>query len=140
MTSHTTSLEISRRRKKTAKFKGECWNWPYAVSKDGYGLLSINKKTLSAYKWLFEELRGRVLEKMELDHLCRNRLCVNPEHLEPVTHKENCLRGSNTKLTAEDVREIRKLKGTMTQRKIGEQFGVTHTTIGYIFSGKRWVA
>lgn len=124
---------------KTAKFKGECWLWPYAVNAQGYGKVQSNKKVYDAHKWLFELIKGEVPHKTELDHICRNRLCVNPEHLQPISHAENCRRGSNAKLTENDVKKIRSLFGQKNQREIAEMFGVSRATIGLIFQGKRWV-
>ena len=68
---------------------GECWVWTAAVS-NGYGRFATPKgRTNLAHKFLYEETVGPVPEGMELDHLCRNRACVRPDHLEPVTRKEN---------------------------------------------------
>lgn len=124
---------------KTAKFKGECWVWPYAINSQGYGHMQINKKRHQAHKWLFESLKGKVPHKSELDHLCRNRACINPEHLQVVSHKENCRRGYNAKLTEEKVRAIKAMFGTKTQGEIAKLYGVSRATIGYIFQGKRWL-
>lgn len=124
---------------KTAKFKGECWFWPYAINKHGYGQLQINRKRYEAHKWLYELIKGKPPFKSELDHLCGNRACVNPEHLEAVSHAENCRRGHNAKLTNEQVVEIKSLYGKTTQGEIAKKYGVSRATIGYIFQGKRWL-
>lgn len=77
---------------------------------------------------------------MDLDHLCRVRSCVNPDHLEPVSRAENCQRGANAKLTLEDVAEIRRLLKTtdMTQKAIGNLFAVSQSAIWRINVGKTW--
>ena len=72
----------------------QCWNWIGALDDKGYGLLSVNGKTQRAYRTLYQEMVGIVPKGLTLDHLCRNRLCVNPVHLEVVTYQTNILRGN----------------------------------------------
>lgn len=70
-----------------------CWTWPqkartvkgYAMVRDGH--------TRQAHRYVYEHLVAPVPEGMVLDHLCRNRACVNPAHMEPVTNRENVMRG-----------------------------------------------
>ncbi len=69
---------------------GECWEWTGAVQSNGYGSFGITRsRSVLAHRFAYEELRGQIPEGMALDHLCRNRLCVRPLHLEPVTTAEN---------------------------------------------------
>ena len=75
---------------------GECWGWTGSLGKDGYGSFNAEGSYL-AHKWLWTYLYGPVPAGHELDHLCRNRACVRPEHLEVVTHKENMARSSVVK-------------------------------------------
>ncbi len=70
-----------------------CWLWPRSTNGDGYGKLYVGKKLILAHRYAFELLVGPIPEGMTLDHLCRNRLCVRPSHLEPVTIAENLRRG-----------------------------------------------
>jgi HNH endonuclease len=124
---------------KKAKYRGECWVWPYAINKQGYGQIQINKKRYEAHRWLYTLLKGEPPHKTELDHTCRNRACINPEHLQPVSHAENCRRGYNAKLNEEKVKSIKAMFGTKSQGEIAKLYGVSRATIGYIFQGKRWL-
>src|SRR5688572_29952552 len=72
-------------------FKGEpCWLWEGRVCPRGYGYFGHNSQRCHRVLWV--ALNGPVPEGLELDHLCRVRNCVNPAHLEPVTHAENMRR------------------------------------------------
>lgn len=79
-----------------------CWEWSGCHGKLGYALLSVNKDghwtTVNAHKFAYENLVGPTPIGKELDHKCRNPGCVNPEHLEPVSHKVNCQRGISGEL------------------------------------------
>lgn len=70
-----------------------CWLWLAAKNGDGYGRFAWRGKNRHAHRLAYELLRGAIPQGMELDHVCRNRACVNPNHLEPVTHHANVLRG-----------------------------------------------
>lgn len=79
---------------------GSCWVWTGKV-KNGYATISIGsrsdgtRRTEYVHRLAYEELVGPITDGLELDHLCRVRLCVRPTHLEPVTHEENVLRGDS---------------------------------------------
>jgi hypothetical protein len=70
-----------------------CWEWNKSLSKQGYGTFTANNKRYRAHRATYMALVGDIPEGLVLDHLCRNTRCVNPEHLEPVTQRENVLRG-----------------------------------------------
>jgi len=69
-----------------------CWLWIGATAR-GYGQIWVDGRTQPAHRIAYELLVGPIPEGLQLDHLCRVRHCVNPEHLEPVTNRENILRG-----------------------------------------------
>lgn len=75
---------------------GACWttanNTPDRTT--GYVRVRIGRTKVPAHRAVYESIVGPIPEGMELDHLCRNRACVNPGHLEPVSHQENCIRGT----------------------------------------------
>ena len=74
-----------------------CWLWtgPQFNNSRGhpYGRMRIMGGSIRAHQLSYELLVGPILDGLEIDHLCKNCLCVNPSHLEPVTHRENVLRG-----------------------------------------------
>lgn len=75
-----------------------CWEWIGAMRADGYGMAWVieQKKQLRAHRVVYELLVHKIDGKKVIDHLCRNKRCVNPSHLEEVTSKENTLRGVST--------------------------------------------
>jgi hypothetical protein len=80
---------------------GDCHEWTAALDSYGYGQFSRprgagGQRTVKAHRWVFEYLCAPIGEGMVIDHLCRNRSCVNPDHLEQVTHRENCRRAKKT--------------------------------------------
>ena len=72
-----------------------CWLWIAGVNKDGYGGFRADTRTWLAHRVSYEHFVGPIPEGLELDHLCRTRSCVNPNHLEPVIHIVNVRRGLN---------------------------------------------
>lgn len=76
--------------KKTAS----CWNWKAAKNSFGYGGFSLNGKWKGSYRVSYEDKNGKIPEGLVIDHLCKNKSCVNPEHLEVVTQKQNIMRGT----------------------------------------------
>lgn len=72
---------------------GECWEWGGYRNEDGYGQIKVEGRMQGAHRVVYEHEIGPIPEGLELDHLCKNRACVNPAHLEPVTGRVNILRG-----------------------------------------------
>lgn len=76
-----------------------CWIWTGHRLPNGYGRISKSlgdreMVEIPVHRFAYEYVVGKIPEGLELDHLCRNPPCVNPAHLEPVTHRENLLRGN----------------------------------------------
>lgn len=73
-----------------------CWLWSGAAGGGGYGHLGMHGRTVKAHRVSWALHRGEIADSMYLDHLCRNRLCVRPDHLEVVTPSVNTSRGHNS--------------------------------------------
>lgn len=87
-----TPREITKRIMGRVAEWQECWVYQGA-KRDGYGLMRVNGKHQSVHRILYESMVAPIPSGFTIDHLCRNHSCVNPAHLQPVTGKENTLRG-----------------------------------------------
>lgn len=123
-----------------------CWLWT-GQTHMGYGYFWDGRTMARAHRWAYKRFVGDVPEGLVLDHKCRVRSCVNPDHLEPVTNQENGRRGikvqgerhGNSRLTTEDVREIRRrVASGMTHAIAGEPFGASRIHVGHIISRRIW--
>lgn len=75
---------------------GDCWLWTGTRNNNGYGVFCADGKRQYVHRWIWQEFHypnGSIPPEREIDHLCRNRACVNPSHMELVTHQENMRRG-----------------------------------------------
>lgn len=71
---------------------GQCWVWIGTLTSKGYGRFHIHSKRYRAHRWSYERFVGPLEEGMTIDHLCKRKSCVNPEHLEQVTNSVNIQR------------------------------------------------
>jgi len=116
-----------------------CWIWQKAIADTGYGTTTVDGKTVIAHIKYYEDKYGKTPPGLELDHLCRTRACVNPDHFEPVTHQVNVQRGQVTKLTPDDIRAIKKHRSeAKTMRAIASIFDINSGTVCRILQGERW--
>lgn len=75
-----------------------CWEWKTGIIKTEYAIFTINHKRISAHRFIYEYFYNEINPNLSIDHLCKNRRCVNPLHLEQVTQQENCRRGNGGKI------------------------------------------
>lgn len=131
----------------------DCLTWPFQRTDQGRGKVRIDGKDYQAHAEMCKRAHGpRPSKRHQSAHSCGkgHEGCVNPNHLHWATPQENQrdrlihgtdVRGERngmTKLTEEQVREIRALKGVMSQEKIAARFNVTRAAIGCIHRGKTW--
>jgi hypothetical protein len=118
-----------------------CWVWQRALSGPAhsrYGVLKRNGKRIKAHRFYFEKFKGQIPDGLYMDHLCGNKLCVNPDHLEAVTPAVNVQRSKRAKLNWDNVREIRRLANDFTRKELAARFGVAAPVISNIVLGKAW--
>ncbi len=93
-------LDLSRQyRDEDRGYKTPCWIWLWCKDVNGYGRVRVDGAARLAHRATYILLRGDVPANLELDHLCRQPACINPDHLEPVTHLENMRRGEEANRT-----------------------------------------
>ena len=136
-----TALRRAERKyeERDCGYETPCWVWLKSLNPNGYGQLRREGASL-AHRQFYEEKYGPVpADRPQLDHLCRNRACVNPDHLEPVTNRENQRRGSATRITAETARAIKeRVLRTGEIQATATLFGVGRGTVQAIKYGTSW--
>jgi len=132
----TPVIDASMYRVEDHGFETPCWIWQRS-KKNGYGIVSGRKR---AHRVSYEARFGPIPNDREPDHLCKQKACINPEHLEPVSHTENVRRGPHTRITMEIAREIRSLaaEGRTMNTEIAQRFGVSKQTVGLIVKERQW--
>lgn len=85
---------VERFERKINKTPGGCWWWTGAARPSGYGNFWVEGRCVISHRYAYEERYGNIPDGLTIDHLCRNRRCVNPDHLEAVTQRTNLLRGN----------------------------------------------
>lgn len=122
-----------------------CWNFVGSLTKHGYGHVCLKEGTL-AHRVSYIRRHGPIPDSLELDHKCRNRRCINPDHLEPVSDAVNVQRGLKAKLTEGQVEEIRrrfiprrKGDGYGNRSTLRKEFGIGNTQLSRIIRMEQWV-
>ena len=116
-----------------------CWKWRGSKDPLGSGMLGFRRHILRAHRAAWEQWRGPIPAGYVIDHLCRNPSCINPDHLEPVLPRENCIRGNVRKVTPEMVRFIRANAGTMLNIDMAAALGISSSTVDNIVNKKSWI-
>lgn len=102
-----------------------CWNWIGSINRGGYGVFTFggrSGKKLYGHRASYELHKGNIPDGLEIDHLCRNRKCVNPDHLEAVTRQVNTKRGIGPSI-------LGKINASKTHCKHGHEFTPENTII-----------
>lgn len=119
-----------------------CWEYLGAGDKDGYAAqIQENGKTLRGQRYYYEKYKGKIPKGLQIDHLCKNRICVNPEHFEAVTPMENLRRRVNVKMNEEVVDRIRRIykNQNVSQTALAKKFNINQCHVSRIVNFKRWL-
>lgn len=132
-------LRNHRKRKSGVEYvvdESGCWVWQRTRTPAGYGNAWDGGRTVGAHRLFYERHVGPIPDGYVIDHLCRNKSCVNPDHLEAVPQAVNIQRSCRG-LTDADVRLIR--ESDEKGYKIAERLGVSPGTVYAVLNGETWV-
>ncbi len=115
-----------------------CWVCQLKKNHNGYAYVYYDGKNHLAHRYYYEKYKGGIPEGLQIDHLCKNRACINPEHLEAVTNRENVHRSNVTKLSDNDVSELRRMyaTGRVSQREVASVFDISQQHVSDIINGR----
>ena len=122
----------------------DCYNCDLKQNEDGHCRIQLGKRLPYAHRVSLYIATKKHPLNLKACHRCNNAKCINPDHLYWGTDSQNMIdrltAGNHPKqiISAEQALEIRDYKGPLTQKKLGEKFGVSRQTVGSIKSGKRW--
>lgn len=134
------------RRKSTVDYVVEdrgyttpCWIWQHSLQVKGYGQRRYNGAVRLAHQVAYEQAYGVIPDGKEVDHLCRQRSCVNPQHLEAVPHVVNLRRARRTRLNETNADAIRKAVASGESRKaLAHRYGIAEQTIAAVVHYRSW--
>jgi len=129
-----------------------CWEWVGGKNIFGYGRFNVDGKMQSAHRFSYGLRNPDFDRSLNICHRCDNPGCVNPDHLFAATQKENIAdrdrkgrrkmsygdRHYRSKITSDQAKEIKALKGKMKQTDIAKKFGINRSNVARIISGKYW--
>lgn len=133
---HHNRLRYNTYTERDGGYGTPCWMYESQPSKAGrYPVLCRDGERRAAHRWYYEQAKGLIPEGLQLDHLCCNTLCVNPDHLEVVTAKENIRRAGPKprRWGDKEVAEVKRLRRQgWSQQRIADSFGVSQVRIGQV--------
>jgi hypothetical protein len=149
-----TMFSEANRRRFVEKVKTDgssgCWLWEGKTHPSGYGFFNANGRKIYAHRYPYEYLNGPVPPSLELDHVCENKACIRPDHLDPVTHAENMrragLRGAwsgernsqakRTELEVEVIKRAHELGAPV--KDLARIFNIPLRSVYYIIKRENW--
>jgi hypothetical protein len=125
-------------------YETPCWMWQLGKNKAGYGSIRRGgSNSTPAHRWYYEQLFGPIPAGLELHHRCENKTCVNPQHLQILTHEEHSSlhgRRDRGKLNIKKAKAIRTLYTTTqtSHKALAKQFGVSKRAVTLVLNYKTW--
>lgn len=136
--------------------QSDCWEWMGGKRNKGYGSFWLNGRHVVSHRLAWELTNGQIPDGLMVLHKCDNTGCCNPSHLFLGTHHDNMddmvkkgrqarwVKRTNispsAKMTTDQVLEIRSLKGSVSQRKLADMFGISQAAVWKILSNNSWSA
>ena len=130
------TTDLSRWFEADGGYETPCWLWAGSLTRKGYGRAQVNGEHTGAHRAMYEAANGALPRNAQLDHLCRNRRCVRPEHMDVVTNAVNSQRASRSRLSYTLVRAIR--SSTLPSTLIAKTVGVSRQAISDVRRGHTW--
>lgn len=117
-----------------------CWIWQRAKTRTGYGKMAEDGHDEYAHRVFYKRYKGSIPAGYDIDHLCRNTSCVNPEHLEAVPHAINNRRGVKALINIDIARQMRAIHQTagLNARQIASQSGVSRALVVGVLLNYTW--